>query len=91
VPWYKPCVGVLFAKVDTELIGFAKVVELIKVVDTEIQVLLRDHFLLNSSLATKGIFINLSIWLKTQKYTKSSAKHSSSVSSFGRNSEADEQ
>ena len=43
---------VLFAKVDTKLIGFAKVAELIQVVDTEIQVLLRDHFLVSSSLAT---------------------------------------
>jgi hypothetical protein len=42
----------LFAIVDTELIGFAKVAELIQVVDTEIQVFLCDHFLLNSSLAT---------------------------------------
>ena len=41
---------VLLAKVDTDLIGCAKVAELIQVVVTEIQVLLRDHFLLNSSL-----------------------------------------
>jgi hypothetical protein len=39
---------------------------------------------------TKGILISLPIWLKTQKYNEKLRENTASVSSFGRNSEADE-